>query len=280
MRYRTTALTGTVSTTGSDTNWFTSFTAGNYVENADGTVTTTYPNLDGWIDVVLTLDSGVYTATSLATLIQTKIDTVTGTGNFFVGNNTSKNTISISTGGLYTKFYILTDSDLATRVSGTWNLQYFTNTAGQVVHNPHYNSTYNYELNNTMSCNDVLNNNDGFSPVYTIPSISPGGSYISNFLNLSLVRNLYISSPNLGSYSTLGARGESNILKKVPVTSSYGSMIIDTATSNHDFLDCSDQCLSTIEFNIRDVMGNIIPLHGSNVSFSIVFAAHSEDGPK
>ena len=104
--------------------------------------------------------------------------------------------------------------------------------------------------------------------------------YTSNFLSLGLVRNIYISSPNLGSFSTLGARGEANILKKVPVTSSFGSMIIDSFTSNHDFLDCSDQCLSTLEFNIRDVQGNIIPLHGSNVSFSIVFATHSEDGFK
>ena len=97
-------------------------------------------------------------------------------------------------------------------------------------------------------------------------------------MKLDVFRNIYLSSPNLGTYTTLGSRGESNILKKIPVTSNYGYLIVDSNTSNHDFLDCSDQTLNTIEFNLKDVTGNIIPLHGSNISFSIVFAAHNEDG--
>ena len=140
-------------------------------------------------------------------------------------------------------------------------------------------TTQNYDTDNIYSCNEVLNNHGFTSLMYGNPSLSIYPIYVSNFLSLGLVRNIYISSPNLGSFSTLGARGEANIIKKIPVTSSFGSMIVDTGVSNHDFLDCSNHCLSTIEFNIKDVQGNLLPLHGSNVSFSIVFATRNEDGP-
>jgi hypothetical protein len=105
-----------------------------------------------------------------------------------------------------------------------------------------------------------------------------GTPFVGGMMNMDVFRNIYLSSPNLGTFTTLGSRGESNILKKIPVTSSYGYLIVDPNTSNHDFLDCSDQTLNTIEFNLKDVTGNFIPLHGSNISFSIVFASHSEDG--
>ena len=75
----------------------------------------------------------------------------------------------------------------------------------------------------------------------------------------------------------MGARGESNIIKKVPVTSDFGFLIIDTFTSPRDFLDCSKLTLNTVEFVLRDVKGNVIPLHGGHVSFSIVFNVQNLD---
>ena len=97
-------------------------------------------------------------------------------------------------------------------------------------------------------------------------------------LDLLAIRNIYISSPNLGSFSTMGARGESNIVKKVPVSSDFGYLIIDSFTSPQDFLDCSKMTLSTIEFNLRDVKGKFVPLHGGHVSFSIVFSTVKNHG--
>jgi hypothetical protein len=96
-------------------------------------------------------------------------------------------------------------------------------------------------------------------------------------LDLLSIRNIFISSPNLGSFSTMGARGESNIVKKVPVSSDFGYLIIDSFTSPHDFLDCSRLTLGTIEFNLRDVKGKYVPLHGGHVSFSIVFSTVNTD---
>ena len=82
---------------------------------------------------------------------------------------------------------------------------------------------------------------------------------------------MYISSPNLGNFNTMGPRGEWNIIKKVPVSADYNQMIFDQVITNMDYLDCSRQSLKTIEFHLKDVNGNFIPLHGANVSFSIVF---------
>ena len=70
----------------------------------------------------------------------------------------------------------------------------------------------------------------------------------------------------------MGARGEANIIKKIPVSSGFGCLIIDSYTSNHDWLDCSNLTLNNLEFVLKDVKGNVIPLHGSHVSFSIVFS--------
>ena len=75
----------------------------------------------------------------------------------------------------------------------------------------------------------------------------------------------------MGNFNTVGPNGRSGILKKVPVTADFNQMIIDQLMTTNDFLDCSKQTLRTIEFSLTDVSGNEIPLHGSHVSFSLIF---------
>ena len=130
----------------------------------------------------------------------------------------------------------------------------------------------NVNPNSPNSWNDIIGNSTASSTLY-----SAGNPYTSGMLDLLSIRNIFISSPNLGSFSTMGARGESNIIKKVPVSSDFGYLIVDSFTSPHDFLDCSKLTLGTIEFSLRDVKGNYIPLHGGHVSFSIVFSAVNTD---
>ena len=48
-------------------------------------------------------------------------------------------------------------------------------------------------------------------------------------------------------------------------------MVFDNMTSSNDFLDCSKQTLKNIEFSIENSRGEIINLHGQEVSFSIIF---------
>ena len=117
------------------------------------------------------------------------------------------------------------------------------------------------------SINEVLRND---SPVSDIESVST--SCESGFLDIMNIHNIYISSPNLGSCSTLGPRGECNIVKKVPVTSNYGYAIFDNVVSQHDYIDVSRQVLRTLEFKLSSARGVVVPLHGYHVSFSIIFS--------
>ena len=263
IRYRPT-FSGLQVTDGSDADWFRNF----HIEN--GVVVSVPAQIQGWYDRFITLTPNVYTAQTLSVEVQAKLNALSN-GNFGCSYNAALNTITIFPTGSYV-FYLPTEQDLSTGMHNTWNL----NVSGA---NTNYSVFHNYDRNNPMSCNEILGNTNGASPAYALPGFGPMGAsvYTSGFLHLT-PHNIYLSSPNLGTYTTLGPRGESNILKKIPVTSSYGYLIVDQSTSTHDFLDCSDQSLCTFEFNIKDVKGNIINLHGSNISFSIVFASHNEDG--
>jgi hypothetical protein len=98
----------------------------------------------------------------------------------------------------------------------------------------------------------------------------PASLYGCYFLNLQSINNVYITSPNLGSFDTVSAFSH-NIVKKVHVTANYGYMIFDNSMTTNDFLDCSNQTLKTIEFHIRDGRGRYIYLHNAHITFSIIF---------
>jgi len=87
---------------------------------------------------------------------------------------------------------------------------------------------------------------------------------------LTPVRNIYMRSPNLSSFNTIGCNGESNIIKKIPVNAPPGEMITSYITSSTDYLDCSNATWKTVEIQLNDVNGNEINLHGVNFSFSIL----------
>ena len=61
------------------------------------------------------------------------------------------------------------------------------------------------------------------------------------------------------------------IIKKVPVSSSFGYLIMDSVVAPHDKIDVSRQLSKTVELSFRNVHGDIIDLHGAHVSLSLVF---------
>ena len=116
-----------------------------------------------------------------------------------------------------------------------------------------------YDVNNLYSVNKLLTNNGTVSTVGN--TTSPAICYV----NLVNARNIYLKSPNLSSFNTIGCNGEST------VNVGPGDMITSNITSATDFLDCSRATWKTIEIMIQDVHGNEINLHGSNWSFNILF---------
>ena len=77
-------------------------------------------------------------------------------------------------------------------------------------------------------------------------------------------------SPNISSFNTIGCNGESSVIKKIPVSSNQGHMILNDITSSTDFLNCSKAPWKTLEFHLVDVNSYYINLHGVDVSFSLI----------
>lgn len=192
----------------------------------------------------ITIPSTNYTGQSLQHALQSALNVVYPTY-FTVSYDALKNTISITIIGTLA-FKILTDYELSSYVNNTW-----TGTS--------------YNPLNPASCNDIVTNRT--KNVYT--GAQP---FVSGCLNLQGFRSVYISSSNLSNFNTLGAKGENSIIKKVVTSSDFGYLIVSELESDHDFLDCSRMTLNTIDFQLTDVKGNLIPMHDSPVSFTIVFS--------
>jgi hypothetical protein len=101
--------------------------------------------------------------------------------------------------------------------------------------------------------------------------------YESGFLNFLNLNTLYLSSNDLGNFQVIGPNGSENIIKKIAVNESFGFQVRDANVLPYDFLSCSKQTLRTMSFRLHDVYGRTIPLHGSNINFSIIFTMAESD---
>jgi len=226
--------------------------------------TTVEYNYDGF---VLIIPSGNYSGATLAAEIQNQLNNFAENFNFVVTYNTARGTITIQAtideGFASTNAFIVpTDFQVQ-----TWQNQW-KNREGvvQVI-----------DINNIQSINNVVlrvSSDDvesGLTPVTTESEFYR--TFESGFLDLLSVHNIYIHCPNLGHFNSIGCRGENSIIKKVPVSSSFGYLIMDSVVAPHDKMDVSRQIVKTIEISLRDVYGTVINLHGASVSFSLIFVS-------
>ena len=113
---------------------------------------------------------------------------------------------------------------------------------------------------------------------FTPQTILKGVDYFkSGYVDLFPIRNLYIVSNSLGNYSSMSLNGERGILKKIPVRASYNELLFDQTILGMDYLDCSNQSISTLDFKLKDSYNNTIDLHGNHWSFSIIFVRINEE---
>ena len=181
---------------------------------------------------------------------------------FSVSADIQKNTITITPVVSTILAKVLTDQDLKTGManlvingwSGAW-----TGPA--------------YDHNNPEDINELLGNTSGAGAFF-----SGASPFVSGYIDLQYIKNVYLHSANLGNFQTVmaNARGSRNIIKKIPVSAPDNQMIIYSESSSADWLECSKQTFKTLEFVLRDASGNQTPLHNSNVSFSIVFEKYKD----
>jgi len=148
-----------------------------------------FPDLENFTDHIITLESKSYTGPDLVTEIQVKLNSLYSSI-FVVAYNAAKHTLSISTSSSAKVFKLLTYNDITSRANNTWNGS-------------------SYDVRNSNDMTDILKLTEGNAGWHD--NTAP---FISGSLDLQPIRNIYIPSPSLGNFNTLGARGESTIIKK------------------------------------------------------------------
>ena len=213
-----------------------------------------------WIPYMITIPDGNYDGYRLASGMQDLLNSIEINFTFEVKYNTATGSIKIeeTTEGSGNAFDVPTDLGIATWDTETNNQYPWRNIEGTIVYP---------DVAFPQSINGVLRNTEmvpvNLSFMYN--------TYQSGFLDLLNIHNIYIHCPNLGHFNSIGVRGENTIIKKVPVSSSFGYLIIDTVVSPHDKMDVSRQNVKTIHITLKDVSGNVINLHGANCSLSLIF---------
>lgn len=190
-------------------------------------------------DVIIELSINNYTAQTLRNELSTKLNDAYG-NIFTITYNADLLTYTIDVNSVGKSFKIFTDDEL--KNTNNWS--------GDA-----------YNTDNLLSANEIITN--------TVPY--QGTVVRTGLIDLRRYHNIYITSPNLASFSTLGPRGEGNIIKKVPVVSDYGSIIYNNIVAQHEYFSVSKLLLKTLEFKLVDVHGNVIDLRGAPISFSLVF---------
>ena len=192
-------------------------------------------------DYIITLDSKTYSGTQFVAMIVSKITAATSGAATTGVYDTQSKRMSVSVANL--DINIFTDNELKGNIGWTGS---------------------SYNIKNLASANELLSNEQLQSPVGN--TANPAEYY----LMLTPIRNIYMRSPNLSSFNTIGSNGESNIIKKIAVNVPQGEMITSYITSSTDHLDCSKATWKTVEVILQDVNGNEVNLHNLNWSFSVL----------
>ena len=201
---------------------------------------------------IVSITPGNYTPVDLSTEIQQQIrssivGTVYNSNIFSTMYNSKTNTIqiSISLGLVY--FKILTPLDLKSKLNNTW--------LGS-----------SYDINKPDDINDVLSNLDGYSKNY-----DNNNPFISGYINTNSINEIYMCSSALGNFNNFGLGNiGTNVIKQIPMNSQKNEYVFDQVILFNDYADVSHRNLRTLDFQFKDVRGNIVNFHGVNLSFSII----------
>ena len=215
---------------------------------------------------IIVLSPGNYTLETLAVEMKAKInDSFASTVVNVTFDALGTNTITVTPTNASDLMKILTDIDLATGMAGV------TVTVSDGVWGGHWTGTA-YDQKNPLDINGLINNTSGVSTFF-----SASAPHVTGYVDLEPIKNIYMYSTNLGTFKTIGCKGEVTIIKKVPVTAGSHQMIFSNVTSSSDWLDCSRQTLKTLQFELKDSNSNNINFHGAHVSFSLSFDKYREN---
>lgn len=197
-------------------------------------------------DKILTFPGRNYTIYKFTQVLQDLLNTARAS-TFTVTSDTSDGSVEIETSVDSLTFKIFSDTEVATRVSGTWTGPFYA------VH----------ELN-SISAN--IRNTDLITATYS--KTSP---YVSGFVDLNPIHAIYITSFKLSTFQNIGPRNTRNVLKKILINSNFGETNTYEWITAEDYTDVSNTNLKILDFTLEDSSGNDIDLNGATVSCSLLF---------
>ena len=206
----------------------------------------------------LQLDAGNYTSLTIAAALQTALND----GSLFAGSMTYSVQYLSATGTLRIQ--------LATATGGTTDATARFQLPGlEEVSSPAWKAA------NWTGAADVYSVDDPDSMADFLrlaPVSAPTTLYMTGLLNVSPVDTLYLHS-SLSTGDSLGPRGESDIIQRIPVTSSYGYQEVYLPSgSDEEWFDVSRSTLQNLTFRLSNVYGKTIDLNGGTVSLELTFA--------
>ena len=97
-------------------------------------------------------------------------------------------------------------------------------------------------------------------------------NYVSQFVDLMTVKDLYVCSTTFCGTDTIGPMpGTRDTLAKVGCNASYGYVLTGNEVSYWEYVNVGSRILKRMSFQLRDVSGAIVPLHGCDWSFCLHF---------
>ena len=113
---------------------------------------------------------------------------------------------------------------------------------------------------NPQSLNQILN---------TPSAGNPDVVFTSGVITLARVHCAYLRSPEL-SGSTLDSNGRLDVVKRIPLTSDFGTLVVsDSNIETSDLMDVSGRTLRVLNFLVTDEHGNQLDLHNHDLSFCL-----------
>ena len=200
---------------------------------------------------IFSIDEGNYSGAELADRIQfwlndyfdSRNPDVVRTDTYTVSYSAKTNKISIAVNYANLIFNVFTDAEAIA------NQNEFTG----------------IDVSNLHSINKVLNIVD------TSPTHGIALPFVSGFVDLIGIKNLYLHCNEISNYNQLTVAGNSSIIKKIPVSVPYLGIITDNEVNDFDYVDCSNKILRRLNFRFSNEFNQTVDFNNIECSFSITF---------
>lgn len=88
--------------------------------------------------------------------------------------------------------------------------------------------------------------------------------------DLHIVKQLFLHSSSLGSYTAMNSYGADMIVRRITVAAPFGSFFESQHSLQYDYLDVGHAQLSELDFRLTDSNGHAVSLQGTPLCFSIL----------